>query len=508
MAAVGYTSGDPRKVNKSGDTMTGPLVLPGDPTTSLQAAPKQYVDAVGTTATNALPKAGGTITGDLTVNGRLKASGFYIPMLGRQGRLPSYRKATTSFQMQTGHGWTPGGSGAASTNANDTTDFVRGTQSVRVTTTGGGLQSNVRRTGMAAMDLTGKMIRLVLKVDDVTNLDRMVFYVGTSNLANFFQFTFHTHSTASSTNYVQSGEWVTVHVSWADVQSASGSYSINANGTPSTTTGFTDISVACYDKASTSGVTWHLQAVELVPDTSETFPNGVVSITFDDSWQSVYDLARPKMDAYGFAGTIYNIVEYVGSGATRITLPEMRSLQNFSGWEMGGHSFSAANHGVGFQALTSDVVAKDFQLMRSWLVDKGFTSEHFAYPHGAFGLTTDGVPVDQLAAQHFTSARSIISETVETFAPAMPFRLKSLTGISEASGANTPANLVAAGGKLDRCANNGDWLILALHEIKATAPEVTDTTQITQAGLDTILAGLAARNIPVVTVGDVLRYYS
>ena len=32
-------------VERSGDTMTGPLVLPGDPTTDLQAATKQYVDS-------------------------------------------------------------------------------------------------------------------------------------------------------------------------------------------------------------------------------------------------------------------------------------------------------------------------------------------------------------------------------------------------------------------------------------------------------------------------------
>ena len=32
-------------VQKAGDTTTGPLVLPGDPTASLQAAPKQYVDS-------------------------------------------------------------------------------------------------------------------------------------------------------------------------------------------------------------------------------------------------------------------------------------------------------------------------------------------------------------------------------------------------------------------------------------------------------------------------------
>lgn len=44
MTAVGYTGGDPAKVNRVGDTMTGPLVLPGDPLLDLQAATKFYVD--------------------------------------------------------------------------------------------------------------------------------------------------------------------------------------------------------------------------------------------------------------------------------------------------------------------------------------------------------------------------------------------------------------------------------------------------------------------------------
>lgn len=46
-----------------GATMTGPLVLSGMPATSLQAAPKQYVDDQVATA---LPLAGGTLTGALT----------------------------------------------------------------------------------------------------------------------------------------------------------------------------------------------------------------------------------------------------------------------------------------------------------------------------------------------------------------------------------------------------------------------------------------------------------
>lgn len=46
MTAVGYVGGDPGKVSKTGDTMTGDLGLPGDPDAALEAAPKQYVDVV------------------------------------------------------------------------------------------------------------------------------------------------------------------------------------------------------------------------------------------------------------------------------------------------------------------------------------------------------------------------------------------------------------------------------------------------------------------------------
>lgn len=45
MAATGYTSGDPNKVDVSGDTMTGALTLPGAPGSALQAATKGYADA-------------------------------------------------------------------------------------------------------------------------------------------------------------------------------------------------------------------------------------------------------------------------------------------------------------------------------------------------------------------------------------------------------------------------------------------------------------------------------
>ena len=49
------------RVSRSGDTLTGPLVLAGDPATPSQAATKGYVDA--RQLSSALPKTGGTLCG-------------------------------------------------------------------------------------------------------------------------------------------------------------------------------------------------------------------------------------------------------------------------------------------------------------------------------------------------------------------------------------------------------------------------------------------------------------
>jgi hypothetical protein len=75
MTATGYvsTTGDARKVSKTGDVMTGELTLPdSSPDQALNAASKGYVDSQ--TALK-LPLAGGTITGALTVQGYTTLNG-------------------------------------------------------------------------------------------------------------------------------------------------------------------------------------------------------------------------------------------------------------------------------------------------------------------------------------------------------------------------------------------------------------------------------------------------
>ena len=65
-------------VLKTGDTMTGALILSADPTTNLGAATKQYVDtAVAGGGSNYVLKTGDTMTGDLSITGE-SAPAYYM----------------------------------------------------------------------------------------------------------------------------------------------------------------------------------------------------------------------------------------------------------------------------------------------------------------------------------------------------------------------------------------------------------------------------------------------
>ncbi|GLW71311.1 hypothetical protein Kpho02_36100 [Kitasatospora phosalacinea] len=426
------------------------------------------------------------------------------PAVTPGGLTPSTRRATWSLQFQSGHGFKATGAGTKSSEPDDSKVFLTGSQSARTSTDGSGRQSSLRRAGMPKIDLTGKMLRLTLRVENTDHLRKMALYVGSSDLANYYLWQFHTHSSTSA-NFVQSGEWVVITLQWSDVTEAAGSYKVSKFGVPTVTSGFTDLSLAVYDDAK-GPVTYWVQSIEAVPDTRTTFPRGAVSITFDDSRSSVYDLALPAMKARGLTGTMFNIAESAGTPGY-LTLDQMKSLQQ-AGWEMGGHAFANDAHTVGYNQLTAKQVDADLGKLRDWMDSNGFDSRNFAYPHGSFQQTTDGVPVDLIAGRHFSTARSIVYETIESFTPAMPYRLRAITGINDGTGigGSALADLTAPGGRLDRCVRNGDWLILCFHELVESDP--TASTQITREGFAAAMSAIAASGAPVVTVSEAMKHYS
>jgi peptidoglycan/xylan/chitin deacetylase (PgdA/CDA1 family) len=458
----------------------------------------------------ALPKTGGTMTGQLYT-----ADGARLPLTYPSYRRPRWRDTTGYAEtFQTGHGWVTNGSGVATSNLNDTASFCRGTQSATVTSDGTlGHTAAVRKTsiaGLSSLDLTDKMFRLVVRVEaGLAALSNLNFFLGTSGFTNYFKWVLN--PVTASSNYVTQGQWVTLTFGWGDLNSAAGTMTIGSTGAPSTRTGFTDMQVQVTDAGVAGGCQLRVQAVEIIDATTTTFPNGVISLTFDDSWQSQWDLARPAMDTYGFRGTQYTIVDQIGT-ASHVTLDQLQRLQGQSGWEIGGHAYTAAAHTARLTTFTAAQVDQEIGDLKTWLVQHGFDGDSFAYPGGQFEQTTDAVWVEDICARYFSSNRSILAQptkAVETFPAPMPHRLRAISGVSSlnaANGLNNPAGIVAAGGILDKILTGGGWLIMCFHDVVSGSPSAT--TQINVTDFQTIMAGINSRAIPVLPVSDVIRYYA
>ena len=59
-----------------------------------------------------------------------------------------------------------------------------------------------------------------------------------------------------------------------------------------------------------------------------TQPHGVITLTFDDSWQSQYSNAFPLMQARGMVGTFYEITNDLSTNATDPTYLTIRGASN------------------------------------------------------------------------------------------------------------------------------------------------------------------------------------
>jgi hypothetical protein len=419
-------------------------------------------------------------------------------------KTPAWRRPTTSFQFQAGHDWTV--SGAASSNLNNTASPVRGKQYASITTDTAGNSANLRRYGGAPMDLTGKAVRIICRISDVTKVANINFFAGVSNMGTNFRW--RLWQVAGTSQLGSSGEWITLTFGWADVNAAAGSFTLSSQGVPSTTTGFTDLLVQAI-AVNGQSFTLDVQAVEFIEAASATFPNGVCSVVFDDGADSIWSLARPAMDEYQFSGTNYVIVQSLGTPGV-MTTSQNQALQNFSGWEVGLHAYSTTVHDARYTSYTAAQVDADIRAGKAWLARNGFAGESMAYPGGEYQKTSDGVGIDSIASRYFSTGRTILHQSgfpTESFPAGMPMRMRAVSSISSLqSGANNPANLVASGGLLDRCQLSGGWLVLVFHKITVGAPTVS--TECSEADFKLIMAGINSRGIPVVPVSDVMHLYS
>lgn len=362
--------------------------------------------------------------------------------------------------LESGHGWTK--QSAAGTQTDDTTNYVKETQSLKLTTDGDNAAVFNRKSSITpTIDMTGKAFVLWVRTDSVEDMTEFTFYASSDNFSNFWYWQIKNSFTQDE------DEWFPITLSWTDAV---------ASGSPDRTA-INSFQWRVRDDG-TGSINANLGGIYAVNEAK----GGVVSITFDDNWESQFTQARKLMDPYGFRGTVYTMPDSVGT-AGYMTLDELKVLEHQSGWDISGHYETNLT-----TVPDPDEVVKG---VRSWLANNEFRqgANEFAYPNGAWDN-------DVLAAvrKYFRSGRSI-QEFAEQPVPADIMRMKVFLVV------NTTTTTQIADAVTDAI-NNNDWLILVFHKI-VTTPGAS--TEYSIANFTTVMADIADQGIAVKPVSEVLN---
>jgi hypothetical protein len=420
-----------------------------------------------------------------TSYGSVFASIQSMPLLSPS--VPVMGDGTIISQFQAGHGWTSGSGGTQ--NYNDIACPYVGTQCASITSGGAGTAKYLRKTGMPALDFTGKMVKIALRFENMSHLatssvDAVQVDLADSAFGNLRRYAIWT---AQAQNLWTEGSWFNVVI-------PNDPYLYADSGSP-TRTAVTDMQVRITDDAGGAGsaVKCYVGQISMVDEPAQ-YPNGVISFSFDDCWATQFTTAFPLLQAQGFPATIYTLVSNV-DGTSMLTLDNLKQLQNTYRWDIAAHAYSGTAHNTRYINLTAAEIAIDCDACINWLRDHGFKGyQHMAYPGGEFDYAgTDSVAVIR---QKYKAARSIYYRIRETYPVNDPYRLR----VWYVTNATSLANVQLA---ITRAVAAKEWCHLVFHSIVAS-PSVS--TEWATADFATLCAWITATypTTPVRTVGKVL----
>lgn len=247
-----------------------------------------------------------------------------------------------------------------------------------------------------------------------------------------------------------------------------------------------------------TAVTVHFGGIDVYPVVNTAYPNGVVTICFDDCYVGQFSIARTILAQYGYQASMFPIIDQIGNGASFYTLANLHLLHDELGWEVAPHASTLANHS-GFGSLTSGQIQSDIATSLAWMQANSFRwCGSYAYPLGYFGGGQDTT-----VASMVDVARTIDSTLkTETFPLGQQYRLRSSAGVGGSGGIGV-TTYTNANGVLDQLHTNGGWGIITLHDVSATTS--TNINQISQTDLTTLISTINSKGVAVATMGDVLR---
>ena len=189
---------------------------------------------------------------------------------------------------------------------------------------------------------------------------------------------------------------------------------------------------------------------------------GVITITFDDGWESTYTRAYPVLKELGLAGNVAIYPQAIdGQWSTFMKLSQIKEL-HAAGWSVVSHSWSHRD----LRTISAADLQKELVDSKAWIERNGFgTSKVFIVPFHSWGDRERTA-----IKQHYSYARGYTvdqfwPERFEKYPPASGY---DLTGFEpEYAPFTTAAGRTATMRHVERAVNEGEYLDLFFHQITA-----------------------------------------
>jgi len=187
-----------------------------------------------------------------------------------------------------------------------------------------------------------------------------------------------------------------------------------------------------------------------------TFDKGMVSLTFDDGWQSVYDNGLPILDTAGFKSTQYIISQIIGEPGY-MTDEEITAMKN-NGHEIVSHTQTHPD----LLSLSADNLKHEIFGSRYDLFNRSYGPvDSLAFPYGYYNSTIKGL----LKNAGYAGGRSVDTGYNDKASDHYALKVQPVERGGSCDGGTPAVNLDQIKGYIDNAAANKLWLILLFHQI-------------------------------------------
>lgn len=221
---------------------------------------------------------------------------------------------------------------------------------------------------------------------------------------------------------------------------------------------------------------------------SGIFRNGVISIAFDDGWQSSYQLGLPILNSHDFKASFYILSNFFDD-MQYMSVAQIKSLQS-QGHHIGSHTVTHAHLTELAEAdMRYELVGSQKQLESKIGPVKDFASPYGDYDEDVLGEIK----------KHYNSHRTV-AVGINTFENYDRYQLKSPN-----VQVNTSNDEIS--GLINQARDKKGWLILTYHEINDSGREYSVTKEQFEAHMKMIKeSGLKVALIPNV-LEEIERVY-